>query len=174
MYTLLCLQWITNKNLLYCTGNSAQCYMAALDRREVWGRTDTCICMAESLCCPTATITTLLISYIFHYKIKFFKMNLLTKPKETHRLGEQTYRDRGKGYIQSVGSTWTHCCISSGSPTRTYVEHMELCSTLCGSLDGRGFGGERIHVYVWLSPFTVHLKLSQHCLSAISQYKLKS
>ena len=26
-----------------------------------------------------------------------------------------------------------------------------------------GFGGEWIHVYVWLSPFTVYLKLSQHC-----------
>ena len=24
-------------------------------------------------------------------------------------------------------------------------------------------GGEHIHVYVWLRPFTVHLKLSQHC-----------
>ena len=32
---------------------------------------------------------------------------------------------------------------------------------------GAGFGGERMHVYVWLSPFTVHLKLSQHCLSTI-------
>ena len=29
---------------------------------------------------------------------------------------------------------------------------------------GGGFGGEWIHVYVWLSPFAVHLKLSQHCL----------
>ena len=28
---------------------------------------------------------------------------------------------------------------------------------------GGEFGGERIHVYVWLSPFVVHLKLSQHC-----------
>jgi len=28
---------------------------------------------------------------------------------------------------------------------------------------GGQFGGEWIHVYVWLSPFTVHLKLSQHC-----------
>ena len=26
---------------------------------------------------------------------------------------------------------------------------------------GRDFGGERICVYVWLSPFAVHLKLSQ-------------
>ena len=25
------------------------------------------------------------------------------------------------------------------------------------------FGKEGIHVYVWLSPFDVHLKLSQHC-----------
>ena len=25
------------------------------------------------------------------------------------------------------------------------------------------FGEEWIHVYVWLTPFTVHLKLSQHC-----------
>ena len=29
MYTLLYLKWITNKNLLYSTWNSAQCYMAA-------------------------------------------------------------------------------------------------------------------------------------------------
>ena len=28
---------------------------------------------------------------------------------------------------------------------------------------GGEFGGEWIHVYLWLSPFTVHLKLSQHC-----------
>ena len=27
---------------------------------------------------------------------------------------------------------------------------------------GREFGGEWIYVYVWLSPFTVHLKLPQH------------
>ena len=38
---------------------------------------------------------------------------------------------------------------------------------------GGEFGGEWIRVYVWLSPFAVHLKLS-HCKSAISQYKIKS
>ena len=27
---------------------------------------------------------------------------------------------------------------------------------------GGEFGGEWMHVYVWLSPFAVHLKLSQH------------
>ena len=37
---------------------------------------------------------------------------------------------------------------------------------------GGEFGGAWIHVYVWLSPFTVHLKLS-HYSSAIFQYKMK-
>ena len=36
----------------------------SLDGRGVWGRMDTCICMAESLCCAPKTITTLLIGYI--------------------------------------------------------------------------------------------------------------
>ena len=36
----------------------------SLDGREVWGRTDTCTCMVESLRGPPETITTLLISYI--------------------------------------------------------------------------------------------------------------
>ena len=40
---------------------------ASLDDREVWGRMDTCICMAESLSCSqlrvAETTTTLLIGY---------------------------------------------------------------------------------------------------------------
>ena len=28
---------------------------------------------------------------------------------------------------------------------------------------GGEFGGEWIHVYVWLGPFSIHLKLSQLC-----------
>ena len=34
----------------------------------------------------------------------------------------------------------------------------------CWSWIGEEYGGEWIPVYVWLSPFDVHLKLSQHCL----------
>ena len=30
MYALLYLKWITNKDILYSTGSSAQCYVAAL------------------------------------------------------------------------------------------------------------------------------------------------
>ena len=39
MYTLLCLKWMTNKDLLYTAWNSVQC--GSLDRREIWGRMTT-------------------------------------------------------------------------------------------------------------------------------------
>ena len=35
----------------------------SLDGRGVWGRTDTSICKAESLCCPSEAITMLLMGY---------------------------------------------------------------------------------------------------------------
>jgi len=35
----------------------------SLDGRGVWGRMDTCMCMAKSLPCSPETITTLLIGY---------------------------------------------------------------------------------------------------------------
>ena len=37
MCTLLYLNWIANKDLLYSTGNSAQCYMAAWNTGEFRG-----------------------------------------------------------------------------------------------------------------------------------------
>ena len=37
MYTLLCLKWITNKDPLYSTWNSAQCYVAGWMRKEFGG-----------------------------------------------------------------------------------------------------------------------------------------
>ena len=35
------------------------------------------------------------------------------------------------------------------------------------ALMGGEFGGEWINVYVWLTAFAVHLKLSQHCYLAL-------
>ena len=34
----------------------------SLDGRGVWGRMDTCICLAESFCCSLETITTLFVN----------------------------------------------------------------------------------------------------------------
>ena len=65
MYILLYLKWITNKDLLYSTGNSAQMVCGSLDGKGVWGRMDTRICMAESLCCPPETITTLFANWLY-------------------------------------------------------------------------------------------------------------
>ena len=72
MYTLLYLRWITNKDLLYSSGNSAQCFV-------------------------------------------------------TGYMGGELGRECGYTYV-----------------------------------------------YVWLSPFAIHLKLSQHYESALPQYKIKS
>lgn len=55
MYTLLHGKWITNKNLLTVTWS--------LDERGVWGGTDTCVCMAESLSYSPESAVTLLIGY---------------------------------------------------------------------------------------------------------------
>ena len=35
MYTLLYLKWLANKDLLYGTGHSAECYVVAWDGMEV-------------------------------------------------------------------------------------------------------------------------------------------
>ena len=70
-YTLLNLKWITNKDLFY----RVEVLLSVtwqLDGRGVWERMDTCICicMAESLCCLSETIRTLLIGYTPIYKRK--------------------------------------------------------------------------------------------------------
>ena len=62
-YTVLYLKWITNKGLLYSTDNCSM-LCGCLDGSRVWGRMDTCICMAESLHCSPETLTTLLIGYL--------------------------------------------------------------------------------------------------------------
>ena len=60
MYTLLYLKWITNKNLLYSTWNSAQCYVPVGVGEGFGGEW---IHVYVWLCCPLETTTTLLINY---------------------------------------------------------------------------------------------------------------
>ena len=66
------MKWITNKNVLYSTCNSAQCYVPAWMGREFGGKW-TCICMAESLHSSPQNITTLLIAYIPMQMFLLFK-----------------------------------------------------------------------------------------------------
>ena len=60
MYTLLFLKWITNKDLLYSTGNSVQCYVAAWMGGEFEGK---CIHVYVWLSPFAETITSLLTGY---------------------------------------------------------------------------------------------------------------
>ena len=48
----------------------------------VWGRMDTCICMADSLCCPPETIIALSIGCMPIQIKKFFKKQGFLKKKD--------------------------------------------------------------------------------------------
>ena len=53
IYTLLCIKQITNKDLLYSTGNSVLC--GGLNGKEIQNRGDICRRIADSLCCTAET-----------------------------------------------------------------------------------------------------------------------
>ena len=92
-------------------------------------------------------------------------MNLLTKQRQTHRLRERTYgcwwrekivREFGMDMYTLLYLKWVtdkDLLYSTGNSAQCYV----------AAWMGGEFRGEWIQVYVWLSPFAVHLKLSQHC-----------
>ena len=70
-------------------------------------------------------------------------------------MGEGIVREFGMDMDTRLNLTWrTHKDLldSTGSSARCHV----------AAWMGGEFGREWIHVYAWLSPFTVHLKLS-HC-----------
>ena len=52
----------------------------SLDGRGVWRRMDACISMAESLCCPPESITTLLIGYVPIENKNLKKENTILSP----------------------------------------------------------------------------------------------
>ena len=91
-------------------------------------------------------------------------MKLITKQKETDRLRKQTQGSQGEGIDKDFGKvmytllylkwiTNKNLLYSTWSSAQCYVP----------AWVGEGLGGKWIHVCAWLSPFTVHLKLSQHC-----------
>ena len=51
----------------------------SLDGSGVWGRMDTCVCMAESVCCAPETITTLLTGFTPSQNNQFKSIYITTK-----------------------------------------------------------------------------------------------
>ena len=50
-------------------------------------------------------------------------------------------KDGRKGKVGSLGRTCTHALFKMDNQQGPTVQHLELCSMLCGSLDGRGIWG---------------------------------
>ena len=97
-------------------------------------------------------------------KKKKIQMNLLTKQKETHRLRKWTHGFQGDGIVLYFGKIM-YTLLYLKWITHKNLLHSTWSSVQCyvAAWMRDRFGGEWIHVYVWLSPFTVHLKLPQHC-----------
>ena len=69
----------------------------------------------------------------------------------------------GEGIVTEIVINMYTLLYLKYKPTRSYCVAQGMLLSVIGSLDGRGVWGEWRHVYVWLIPFAVHLKLSQHC-----------
>ena len=95
-------------------------------------------------------------------------MNLFVKQKELHwfraqtlwlqggRMGEGMIREFGMAMYTLLYVKWISNKGLPNSPG-----HSAQCYVAAWM--GGEFGGEWIHVHVWLSPFAVHRKPSQHC-----------
>ena len=86
--------WLNNDNQGPAVQRRELCSMlcGSPDGRGVWGRMDTCICMAEPFCCPPETVTTLLTNYspTLNRKLKKKQTNpsfILPNTKEGHNFG---------------------------------------------------------------------------------------
>ena len=90
-------------------------------------------------------------------------MNLLTKQKDTHRLREQTHGCWVERIVRKVGmDMYTLLYLKWITSGDLLYNTWNSAQCYMAAWMGGEFGGEWIHVYVWLSPFTVHLKLSQN------------
>ena len=109
-------------------------------------------------------------------KKKWWKWTYFTKQKETHRLIKWTYDCQGKWIVLgSLGMYILYMLLYFKWITNKDLLYSTRYSAQCFVVAWmvEGFGGEWIHIYVWLSPFAVHLKLSLSYLATL-QYKIKS
>ena len=100
-----------------------------------------------------------LIYHCFKKYVQFYRNRLIGVENE---LKVARWEGWGEGLVREFGID-RYTLLYLKWITNKDLLHMELCGMLCGSLDGRGVWGRWIHVYVWLSPFTVRLKLTQRC-----------
>ena len=154
MYKLLCLKWITNKDLLYSTGKSAQCYIAAWMGDEFgweWTHVYTwlspfavhlCVCVYLCLCVHT-------------YSFAQWCPTLCTSTNHSPPCSSV------HGTSQARILEWVAISYFNGSSRpRDWT-----CVSCIAS---------RFVTTEPVGESAVHLKLSQYCSSAITQYKIRS
>ena len=113
IYTLLYSKWIINKDILYSTWKSTH-VMCQPGWEGGWGRMDTCMCMAESLCC-SETATTLPISYtpIQNNKFKVWK------------------KKKKKGSFFHINVKWRNWHHASETPRSVQVTVLQTSPPAC-------------------------------------------
>ena len=89
-------------------------------------------------------------------------MNL--QNRKTHRTRKRIYGCQGEGIVREFGMDMYILLYLKWITNRDLL-YGTWNSAECyvAAWMGGEISGERIHVYIWLSPFAVHLKLSQHC-----------
>ena len=92
------------------------------------------------------------------------QMNLLMKQKETHRLRKQIHGCQVEGIARDFGKVmFTFLYLKWITNENLLYSTWNYAQCYVPAWMGEEFGGEWIHVYIWLSPFTDHLRLSRHC-----------
>ena len=83
-----------------------------------------------------------------------------------HRLREQTYGCWGQGIVREFGmDLYVYPAIfkmGNQQGPAVYSTWNSAQYYVAARMGGE-FGREWKHIYVWLSPFAIHLKISQHC-----------
>ena len=92
-----------------------------------------------------------------------------------NRLIEQTYSWLEEGVFREFEmDMYTQLYLKSVTNRDLLYSTWSSAQCYVAAWMGELFGGEWVWVYGWLSPFTVHLKLSQHFKLVIPQDKIKS
>ena len=148
---------------------------ARLDGRRVWGRMDTCICIAESLHCSPEIIIILIISYTpiqnkkFRKKLKWICVLVAQLcPTLCNSMDCNLPGSSGHGILQTRILEWVAISLSKGSSwpkKQTWSPALQV-NALPSELLGKPFW---ICVYVWLTHVAMYLKLTQRCKSTIFQ-----
>ena len=102
----------------------------SLNRRGVWRRMDTCICMAESLCCPPETVTTLAISYTPIQNKKLFKMHWFVRSKLPHKYTLLFDNNQLETLVLDdsiMDKMWTVLCLSKKAQLLSKISLKEAC-----------------------------------------------